>query len=238
MTKSKSEEPGAPKLVDRATFQGELDALRLREKAHTHEGDAIAAARRRLPMVEVDPTIKLIGANGPVALLDVFEGRRQLIAYYFMWHTGRLATRRHYGYPARRWTSQSTVVAPEGRAFRRPRYLRAARSGLKFQTRALPLIVAMELTVPARGTKLADRLSADMAELCLGRRARRKRRVLFACNQCDLGCGTGLPMGRGRSAEFFSAIRVVHFSRAVGVLLARFRGISGTYMSCPHLNPW
>lgn len=91
MTKSKSEEPGAPKIVDRATFQGELDALRLREKAHTHEGDAIAAARRRLPMVEVDPTIKLIGANGPVALLDVFEGRRQLIAYYFMWHTGHPA---------------------------------------------------------------------------------------------------------------------------------------------------
>jgi hypothetical protein len=39
----------APKVVDRRTFQGELDALRAREKAHTHEGDAIAAPRRRLP---------------------------------------------------------------------------------------------------------------------------------------------------------------------------------------------
>src|SRR5216683_723124 len=38
-----------PVLVDRATFQAELDALRVREKARTHEGDAIAAARRRLP---------------------------------------------------------------------------------------------------------------------------------------------------------------------------------------------
>ena len=37
-----------PRLVDRATFQSELDALRVREKAHTREGDAIAAARRRL----------------------------------------------------------------------------------------------------------------------------------------------------------------------------------------------
>jgi predicted dithiol-disulfide oxidoreductase (DUF899 family) len=45
---------GAPKIVDRSTFQVELDALRVREKAHTHEGDAIAAARRRLPMVAVD----------------------------------------------------------------------------------------------------------------------------------------------------------------------------------------
>ena len=46
-----------PKVVDRAAFQAELDALRLREKAYTKEGDAIAAARRRLPMVEVDGAI-------------------------------------------------------------------------------------------------------------------------------------------------------------------------------------
>jgi hypothetical protein len=37
---------GSPKIVDRSTFEAELDALRVREKAHTHEGDAIAAARR------------------------------------------------------------------------------------------------------------------------------------------------------------------------------------------------
>jgi Bacterial protein of unknown function (DUF899) len=48
------EQLGAPKIVDRSTFQAELDALRVREKAHTREGDAIAAARRRLPMVEAD----------------------------------------------------------------------------------------------------------------------------------------------------------------------------------------
>jgi predicted dithiol-disulfide oxidoreductase (DUF899 family) len=80
-------EIGAPRIVDRSTFQAELDTLRLREKAHTHEGDAIAAARRRLPMVEVDPNLTLIGPRGPVTLLEVFEGRPQLIAYHFMWHT-------------------------------------------------------------------------------------------------------------------------------------------------------
>jgi predicted dithiol-disulfide oxidoreductase (DUF899 family) len=42
-------------------------------------------------MVEVDPAITLIGPHGPVTLLDAFEGRRQLIAYYFMWHTGHPA---------------------------------------------------------------------------------------------------------------------------------------------------
>jgi predicted dithiol-disulfide oxidoreductase (DUF899 family) len=77
-----------PDAVDRATFQVELDALRVREKAHTREGDAIAAARRRLPMVEVAADLPLVGPNGTVTLLDAFEGRRQLIAYYFMWHPG------------------------------------------------------------------------------------------------------------------------------------------------------
>ena len=81
----------APKIVDRRTFQAELDALRLREKAHTREGDAIAAARRRLPMVEVDGATPLIGERGAVTLLDAFEGRRMLVAYYFMWHPGRPA---------------------------------------------------------------------------------------------------------------------------------------------------
>ena len=83
--------PGAPKLVDRSSFQAELDALRKREKAHTHEGDLIAAARRRLPMVEVDGAIPLVGSRGAVPLLDVFEGRRLLVAYYFMWHEGKPA---------------------------------------------------------------------------------------------------------------------------------------------------
>src|SRR6202522_3835012 len=87
-----SDELGAPKVVDRRAFQSELDALRDREKAHTREGDAIAAARRRLPMVEVDGATPLIGEHGSVTLLDVFEGRRLLIAYYFMWHNGRPAS--------------------------------------------------------------------------------------------------------------------------------------------------
>ena len=82
---------GVPKILDRGTFEAELDALRVREKAHTHEGDAIAAARQRLPMVEVDSATPLIGERGAVTLLDAFEGRRMLLAYYFMWRAGRPA---------------------------------------------------------------------------------------------------------------------------------------------------
>ncbi|MDT7690889.1 MAG: hypothetical protein QOI75_256 [Pseudonocardiales bacterium] len=80
-----------PEIVTRAQFQQTRDELLIREKAHTRESDSIAAARRRLPMVEIDPNLELIGPDGPVTLLDAFEGRRQLIAYYFMWHPGHPA---------------------------------------------------------------------------------------------------------------------------------------------------
>ena len=53
--------------------------------------DAVASERRRLPMVEVDATAQVIGPDGPLTLLDVFEGRRQLLAYYFMWSDGEPA---------------------------------------------------------------------------------------------------------------------------------------------------
>jgi hypothetical protein len=54
----------APEVVDRKTWQAQIDALRIIEKAHTREGDAIAAARKRLPMIEVNAAAGLSGANG------------------------------------------------------------------------------------------------------------------------------------------------------------------------------
>jgi predicted dithiol-disulfide oxidoreductase (DUF899 family) len=77
-----------PAVVERDDFQAQVDELRVREKAHTREGDAIAAARRRLPMVEVDANTPLVGPDGPTTLLDAFEGRRQLLGYFWMWHNG------------------------------------------------------------------------------------------------------------------------------------------------------
>lgn len=90
-------EATAPKVTDRVTFQADIDALRIREKAHMREGDEIAAARRRLPMVAVDGRIPIIGDKGPTTLLDAFEGRRMLIAYYYMWFAGRPAARQCQG---------------------------------------------------------------------------------------------------------------------------------------------
>lgn len=76
-----------PPVADAATWQAELDALRAREKAATHELDAIAAQRRRLPMVRM-PDYTLVGADGPVRLVDIFGDKRQLITYHHMWSPG------------------------------------------------------------------------------------------------------------------------------------------------------
>src|SRR5947209_5106650 len=76
-----------PTVVDAATWQRELDQLRAREKAVTRELDAIAAQRRRMPMVKM-PDYTLEGEKGPVRLADIFGGTPQLIVYHHMWFPG------------------------------------------------------------------------------------------------------------------------------------------------------
>ncbi|HZA86560.1 MAG TPA: DUF899 family protein, partial [Acidimicrobiales bacterium] len=78
----------APTVTDHDDFERQLLELRKREKAHTREGDAIAAARRRLPMTEVPPDTTVIGADGPVPFGDVFEGRDELVVYSHMFYDG------------------------------------------------------------------------------------------------------------------------------------------------------
>jgi predicted dithiol-disulfide oxidoreductase (DUF899 family) len=76
-----------PPVADAQTWQRQLDELRVREKAATRELDAIAAQRRRLPMVKM-PEYTLEGEEGPVRLADVFGGMSQLIVYSHMWFEG------------------------------------------------------------------------------------------------------------------------------------------------------
>lgn len=80
---------GRPEVVDRATWLDARAALLAREKAHTREGDALAAARRRLPMTQVADDATVVGAGGPIPFVDVFDGRRMLVAYFHMWHDGQ-----------------------------------------------------------------------------------------------------------------------------------------------------
>ncbi|SCD84902.1 protein of unknown function [Streptomyces sp. BpilaLS-43] len=79
---------GKPPVVDLAAWQAAREELLVREKAYTHEGDAIAAARRRLPMVQVDGTVEVTGADGAVPFLDLFQGRDELMVYQHMWYDG------------------------------------------------------------------------------------------------------------------------------------------------------
>jgi predicted dithiol-disulfide oxidoreductase (DUF899 family) len=100
VTSRETKEPSmtaTPEIVDREAWQQQIEALRVREKAHTREGDAIAAARRRLPMVEVDAATPVVGAHGQVPLIDAFEGRSQLVAYFMMWYDGETAARQCEG---------------------------------------------------------------------------------------------------------------------------------------------
>jgi predicted dithiol-disulfide oxidoreductase (DUF899 family) len=77
----------APSIVDLELWRTERDRLIVRGKAHTPEADAIAAMRR-LPITRDDSSITLVGADGPISLLDVFEGRDQLIVYKHMYFAG------------------------------------------------------------------------------------------------------------------------------------------------------
>lgn len=79
--------PALPPVVDADTWQRHLDELRAREKAATRELDAIAAQRRRMPMVRM-PEYVLEGEHGPVRLADVFDGLAQLVVYNHMWSPG------------------------------------------------------------------------------------------------------------------------------------------------------
>ena len=73
-----------PEIVDRERWLAASTELVAKEKALTRQRDALNAERRNLPMVEVVEEYALEGPEGTVGLLDLFEGRSQLIVYHFM----------------------------------------------------------------------------------------------------------------------------------------------------------
>jgi len=64
------------------------EALLVKEKAHTRARDALAAERRRMPWMAVEKDYRFEGPDGPVGLLDLFAGRRQLIVYRYFFEPG------------------------------------------------------------------------------------------------------------------------------------------------------
>ena len=73
-----------PQIVSHAAWQTAHAELRAKEKAATRARDALAAERRRLPMVKIEKDYLFEGERGPARLIDLFEGRRQLIVYHVM----------------------------------------------------------------------------------------------------------------------------------------------------------
>src|SRR4051794_31647911 len=73
-----------PQIASRDEWLAARKALLDREKEMTRARDAVNADRRRLPMVEITKDYRFQGASGEVGLLDLFDGRSQLIVKHFM----------------------------------------------------------------------------------------------------------------------------------------------------------
>ena len=79
-TNEKDREEDTPDRVA-ARLGGCAPADARKEKADIRAGDVLAAERRRMPWMEVEEQYQFDGPNGGVSLLDLFEGRKQLILY-------------------------------------------------------------------------------------------------------------------------------------------------------------
>ncbi|MET8772327.1 DUF899 domain-containing protein [Streptomyces sp. NPDC004658] len=81
-----------PEIVSREQWRAAREELLRKEEAVRRAREALGAERRRLPMVEVDPEYVFEGGDGKATLLDLFEGRAQLVVHHFMfapeWETG------------------------------------------------------------------------------------------------------------------------------------------------------
>ncbi|MDQ7808604.1 DUF899 domain-containing protein [Amycolatopsis sp. A133] len=77
-----------PSVVSAQEWEAARQKLLVKEKEQTRAHDALAAQRRRMPWMAVEKDYRFDGPDGPVGLLDLFEGRRQLIVYRFFFEPG------------------------------------------------------------------------------------------------------------------------------------------------------
>jgi predicted dithiol-disulfide oxidoreductase (DUF899 family) len=91
--------------------------LLAREKAFTRERDALSAARRDLPMVKIDKRYVFDEPSGKSTLLDLFEAKRQLVVYHFMFHPSWEAGCKSCSYVADNFTGALVHLAARDTAF-------------------------------------------------------------------------------------------------------------------------
>ena len=80
----KTKDISLPKVVTRDEWLASHRKLLAKEKAATRARDALSAERRRQPMFRIEKDYVFEGPEGKASLLDIFDGRRQLIVYHFM----------------------------------------------------------------------------------------------------------------------------------------------------------
>jgi predicted dithiol-disulfide oxidoreductase (DUF899 family) len=78
----------SPAIVSSQEWAAAREQMLVKEKALTRARDALAAERRRMPWMAVEKSYAFEGTNGKVSLLDLFEGRRQLIIYRAFFEPG------------------------------------------------------------------------------------------------------------------------------------------------------
>ncbi len=79
-----------PPIVSQQEWEAAREMMLVKEKAHVRAGDALAAERRRMPWMAVEKAYEFEGPRGKVSLLDLFEGRKQLILYRAFFEPGVL----------------------------------------------------------------------------------------------------------------------------------------------------
>jgi predicted dithiol-disulfide oxidoreductase (DUF899 family) len=82
-----------PEIATRQEWLAARKELLAKEKELTRQWDALNAERRNLPMVEIEKDYVFEGPNGAARLIDLFDGRSQLIIYHFASHFAAAGTR-------------------------------------------------------------------------------------------------------------------------------------------------
>lgn len=121
-----------PPIVSPEDWKAARDELLVKEKEHTRARDALAAERRRMPWMAVEEDYRFIGPDGELSLLDLFEGRRQLVVYRAFYGPEVTTTAEGTSYPERACVGCSFVADQVAH----PAHLNARDVTLAFVSRA------------------------------------------------------------------------------------------------------
>ena len=121
-----------PPIVERQEWDAAREDLLIEEKKLTRARDALAARRRRMPWLAVEQAYRFEGPDGHVSLLDLFEGRRQLVVYRFFYEPDITTFAEGGSYPERACAGCSFLADQVAH----PAHLNARETTLAFVSRA------------------------------------------------------------------------------------------------------